>query len=982
MIYKNLSIAAGGGIIDHCQQVEQEDCANIIIGLGGTGIDCLKEVKKQVYYRIKPDDVLSGIPKYQHIQFLAIDSDRNAINDETFAGIDSENEFIDISCYDIHDLIRRPDLLYQNPSLRWLSNGITIPNVQAGAGGVRQIGRFLVMRNVTNIVQKINSAILQAMAGLRENSRLDIHIVTGMGGGTGSGAFLDICYIIRHIIEELALGSRTKVAGYFFLPDVSFVKVHSDAVRKYIKINGYAAMKELDYCMNFCNNGGKWNQSYGTFDINSNVQPVDLAHLISAIDENGDILPDGYNYVINVVADYVLDFMIKHNVGEQNRLNGYCGLLKYLCTYDGVVKILPKKRGARYYYCVLGASNAYIPYIDIYTYLAAKIFKEYDLFPKENHDTEDFVAIKGLSYAAISKRLVEGVPSIPAFLVDKNTLYAQVLGLTSDSIPRVLTRMRDSYCEINEKLKTNKDSLCVSFIESVKEGICLLAQTPGRGPFYASLLLRNPSKTDKDLIDIIEGYITLNESHLRDAYEDINLREEHIGAALNRLQNCNALTKKRRAEDYVNTVWAYFSQLATISKYVKMGELLNVFKHQLIDLYDNTYAHILKTLKDISETFDANLKALDEKEDDDYAIKIIGLHQDEIKKWLDEEAEKMDRTDIVSRFVSVLFDSMEQWRFNSDGKKISNIVSTFFAKELRHVNLGIDSCLRMKYKVEDYRRLSNKIYNDLMVRLKDRATPLFWVDLFRGRLDTTDEIGDCIVPSVSVAIEAAGDELRGVYPEIQVSTSQMIDRITMIMINRGVPLYKYRGLYAYKKDYEQFTMAGLHIYEGTEFDSRDFRKLHGIIPLSLYSEEELEDVKDFVDDYDRAVKNGIIFKKSIGALRAYEYQLRLVDDEDFLIKKERIEAILKKYANTSGEEQMKCIEEAKVYFENDNNTQIGFKDGIILPNDGFGVFKDSVVRDHVFASEYYTSILLEQLKKIDELDYIIQRLQQIAHSQN
>ena len=71
-----------------------------------------------------------------------------------------------------------------------------------------------------------------------------------------------------------------------------------------------------------------------------------------------------------------------------------------------------------------------------------------------------------------------------------------------------------------------------------------------------------------------------------------------------------------------------------------------------------------------------------------------------------------------------------------------------------------------------------------------------------------------------------------------------------------------------------------------------------------------------------------------------------------------------------------------MYLENDNNTQIGFKNGIILPNDGFGVFKDSVVRDHVFASEYYTSILLEQLKKIDELDYIIQRLQQIAHSQN
>lgn len=52
MIYKNLSIAAGGGIIDHSQQAEQEDCANIFIGLGGTGIDCLKAVKCEVYNRL------------------------------------------------------------------------------------------------------------------------------------------------------------------------------------------------------------------------------------------------------------------------------------------------------------------------------------------------------------------------------------------------------------------------------------------------------------------------------------------------------------------------------------------------------------------------------------------------------------------------------------------------------------------------------------------------------------------------------------------------------------------------------------------------------------------------------------------------------------------------------------------------------------------------------------------------------------------
>ena len=235
MIYKSLSIASGGGINPSVQLVDSNDCANIIIGLGGTGIDCLKEVKKQVFNRIKPDDITSDIPTYKNIQFLAIDSDRYSINDETFASIDPVNELFDIGCNDILEI--PPQILRQTPSLRWLSDKIPIHDARTGAGGVRQVGRLLMMMKSDRIkeiiIHKINSA-MQGLAG----ANLNIHVFTGMSGGTGSGIFLDICYIIRHIIEELALGGRATVAGYFFLPDVNIEKVHVDAVRKYMKING------------------------------------------------------------------------------------------------------------------------------------------------------------------------------------------------------------------------------------------------------------------------------------------------------------------------------------------------------------------------------------------------------------------------------------------------------------------------------------------------------------------------------------------------------------------------------------------------------------------------------------------------------------------------------------------------------------------------------------------------------------------------
>lgn len=968
MIIKNLSIVAGGGVFVTNDQADQETGAHVLIGLGGTGIDCLKNVKKQVFNRLKPDDVTSPIKEYNHIRFLALDTDRSSLGgDESISAIDPVNEFIDISCNDIHSLIRRPDLLYQNPSQRWLSDRITIQNAQAGAGGVRQIGRLLVMQNVSKIVSKIQSTITQAMTELSATDPINIHIFTGMGGGTGSGTFLDICYILQYVLDKNSILGRAQTCGYFFLPDVNKAKVNNAAVNDYIEINGFAAMKELDYCMNFCNNGGEWNQSYDSFEVNTNAQPVKLAHLITAKDEGGAIKKNGYDYAMNVVTDYVLEFMTKQNVGEQERADGNFGLASHIGNFDRIVEMLRKKRGARYYYCVLGASNAYIPYKDINTYLAAKIFKEYDLLPKANHDVEDFVATKGFSYEEIIRSIEEDIPSIPTFSVDKNMLYEQVQGLTSDNIPKVLTRMRDSYSEINGKLTTNRESLCVALIESVKTELSSLAKTPGRGPVYASLLLRNPSKTDKDLIDITEGYITQNETNLRIARGDFKLREDDMGSALNKLQNSNKINRKSRAEEYVSSVWTYYTQYVKISKYVEMAEVLRVFKDQLTTLYDNNYSHLIKALNDISETFDANFKALDDTVDknDDYAIKIVSLKQKEFKKSLDEDAKNMDRAGMVLRLVSTLVDTSEQWMGNDDGSKLANIVSSFFARELKNVNAGIDSYLRRKYKVDGEQNLATEIYNDLMMKLKDKANPLFWVDSVDGSIDPKSKTGYCSVPSVSQVIKAAGNKLNEVNQEISVRVSQMRDRIALLVFYCGVPMFQFKGSFDYKPAYQGAYVVGAHLYEGAKEnddsrkDRRDFRKLHDIIPFSLLKREGDKALEDFHSIFKKALEVQIVYPRPIGTDgRAVEYVLQMIDRDDLKAKKERI-IRLKRDQN-----EKRMID----FIDNTENIKLVFNNSLILPNTGYGEYKESSVEDHIFASEYLTAKLQEQLLLVK--DYI------------
>ena len=73
--YARLLLSAGGGVISAGQQAEQaRNTASILIGLGGTGVHCIRTIKTQVYDRLKPDIPGAAVPTYSHIRFLGVDS--------------------------------------------------------------------------------------------------------------------------------------------------------------------------------------------------------------------------------------------------------------------------------------------------------------------------------------------------------------------------------------------------------------------------------------------------------------------------------------------------------------------------------------------------------------------------------------------------------------------------------------------------------------------------------------------------------------------------------------------------------------------------------------------------------------------------------------------------------------------------------------------------------------------------------------------
>ena len=179
-MYQGLLLSAGGGILSPGQQAEQSECATIAIGLGGTGIECLRMLKSEVYSRVRPDDPKAEVPSYRNIRFLAIDSDPGSMGKwEETGALDWNTEVLDIGVPDPHALWAGLPMIRRQPNMQWLSPELK-PKGSAGVGGVRQVGRLLLFQRCSQFIQKLTGLIVSAIVGLPSAPKLRIHIFTSL----------------------------------------------------------------------------------------------------------------------------------------------------------------------------------------------------------------------------------------------------------------------------------------------------------------------------------------------------------------------------------------------------------------------------------------------------------------------------------------------------------------------------------------------------------------------------------------------------------------------------------------------------------------------------------------------------------------------------------------------------------------------------------------------------------------------------------
>ncbi|HFU3984804.1 TPA: tubulin-like doman-containing protein [Streptococcus suis] len=276
----------------------------LIIGVGGTGIKALVKTKHLYKTRYKES---------KHLYFYGIDTDENAraINEKSLL---QQTNLEDEEFFHLHSNL----LAEMNNPHRWTEEIKSFMPAQVGfrpeppgAGGFRLAGRFLLFKHIGNLANRLSEIIRQIRNDARVNGdepQINIMILTGIAGGTGSGCSLDIAYLIRAILKgDFQLDAHQySMNGYIILPDVNAVDAGGN---KYLGRNGYAYLKELDYLNSLRENGELFEQTYNEkYRYSGNAAPF-VPYLFSSEDAEGRTSSEGLDRVLGIVSESIMEFI-------------------------------------------------------------------------------------------------------------------------------------------------------------------------------------------------------------------------------------------------------------------------------------------------------------------------------------------------------------------------------------------------------------------------------------------------------------------------------------------------------------------------------------------------------------------------------------------------------------------------------------------------------------------------------------------------
>lgn len=209
----------------------------IIIGIGSSGLYILENAQRFYYETYKTN-------KPVNVEFIYIET--NESNRPTGTPIGNEIKRVYIGLDNMAEMISHIKNTCNDPN--WLPDSRVALAAGLGAGGIRSCGRLALWgnnqqgNNFSNVINAINYAYASVMhidnnEEGRETSPT-VFITGSLTGGTGAGIFIDMGYLIRHLIMDIK-----DLYGLFLLPKEP-TEIHGYEV---MYGNSYGAIKDLEF---------------------------------------------------------------------------------------------------------------------------------------------------------------------------------------------------------------------------------------------------------------------------------------------------------------------------------------------------------------------------------------------------------------------------------------------------------------------------------------------------------------------------------------------------------------------------------------------------------------------------------------------------------------------------------------------------------------------------------------------------------------
>ncbi|MFD3259911.1 tubulin-like doman-containing protein [Paenibacillus lentus] len=974
---QQLDVSLGGGIVSDKIRVDTIDNPILIIGLGGTGIDALLRLKYQINRRFKlPEDPLSKKKrdKPDNVEFLAFETnEQDRTKRYKGIGLDPINEFVLLSNPEIGGLLQNRSIL--EPYITdWLSPELSITDGMNGAAGVRQAGRLLLFTKINQVVQAIDKKIKTLSVGT--NKKLMVFLLTGLSGGTGSGCFLDIAYIVRGIIERdhgSAGIDRVNTLGYLFTPDINLSnKSLSEHTREYIKKNGYAALKELDYWMNVDSRGERFKQQYGNIlSVNSPLPPFNLCHLISATNTEGKLLENAYDYCMNVTAENITNFM----ASEEKQSGEEFAIHDYISNIRTNIAQMNKMYPANYEYNIIGASSAVLPIEEMTTYLAYRLFgkmeKMFQQGPNQE-DVEKFARKLGIDLESMIKTFESRVPEpLPGYenserLSFANVVKSQVVNMDTELEQTFLARAREEYIKAKKQLPGE-------VLEQFSEQIRRLFLHPEQGPFYVSRLIY----TEKGfcLLKMLLSYIEALRENLLRIPRDIEAAQDQAHEKLGDAKSAFVSKEKKKnayIEAKIHEYWLHADVERTeqmIEFYEDLYQLLNQENNRIYSVFTEILNALSSIFAKNGDILTSGEEQVDHKGNKTYYWNIVSVP--DISKVVSSIMDQKDVDDLIRDFSLELLNNSNQWVKEHEIDIVSSISDFLSDKFGDLITKSMEDFLVIKYGQDE--SIEKLVERFIAGKLDEEAVPVFHLSNSTGNLH---------FPSwgfVSVPVQAPSI-LKGIRnyqnnavgkSHFTVKESEVKNRIFWLNTRNGVPLFVYTPLKVYEESYERTILdkegIGRHL---VQTDKNNWTYLPSPIPEKswgdTYSNSRVQGYNARVrQEFAKALELKVIVEKDVDHNTSNRYSVVFTKPFDLESKLAAYDMRLDAPKPNLGEVKRAAVELRRLLTEG-------------LPQEGdkdiFGSINEELAKENLIRTPEMIARVRQEIAKYDEITAMASKL--------